>query len=534
MTGRIEARRLYGDRTVFCYAERPRHLGAMLAETARRHPAADAVTDRGAPLGYAALDRLATRVAAGLAARGIGKGDRVGLFLGNRSEFVVLLCAIWRLGAIAVPIGIRQSAAELAYILNHCGAVALITEAAYRERVPDAAAVPGLSSLIEVDTPGGEVSADYAALAASDPEGWTAPEFDDQAPACIMYTSGTTGRPKGAVLSHLGFFHTAKNYERQFGYRAGDRILLAIPGSHISGLLAVIVVALQVGACVVIMRDYKTPAMLDLIEREEVTAAVLVPAMYNLMALEPGLAGRRLDAWRIGHFGGAAMPTVTIEALERMLPRLALYNGYGATETTSAVTLTAPGEAVAHRLSVGRPLPCIELKVLDSEGGHCPAGESGEIWVRSPGNAMGYWNQPKATERAFVDGFWRSGDIGVLAEDGSLRVLDRIKDMINRGGYKVYSIEVENVLQRMPGVVEAAVVPHPCPVLGERIHAFICADRSVDLEAVRAFCRTELADYKLPDFVTAGTQALPRNLNGKLTKQPLRETVARAAASARN
>jgi long-chain acyl-CoA synthetase len=529
----IRTETLYGDRQVQCYGERPRNLAAMLGATALRHPAQQALAWDGRHMSYAELDQAASRLAAGLAARGIGRGERVALFMGNRPEFVVALCALWRLGAIAVPIGIKQSRYELSYMLNHCGAAALLYEQAHAERIPALSELPALRLCLSVDRAGSggdEPSADYAALARSGLPGWSAPVFDDQSPACIMYTSGTTGQPKGAVLSHLGFFHTARNYQLQFGYVAGDRILLAIPGSHISGLLAVVVVALQAGAAIVLMRDFKAAAMLDLIEREQVTATVLVPAMYNLCALDPTLGQRRLDHWRIGHFGGAAMPAVTIEKLAALLPELALYNGYGATETTSAVTLTARGEAVRQRESVGCPLPCIELRIANESGQPCEAGETGEIWVRGPGIAIGYWEQPDATAAAFSDGYWRSGDIGRLDPDGRLLVLDRMKDMINRGGYKIYSIEVENVVQRMEGVIEVAVVPHPCPVLGERIHVFARITAPLDLDSVRAFCRPFLADYKLPDYLSAGPEPLPRNLNGKLTKQALREAL-RAQAS---
>jgi len=171
--------------------------------------------------------------------------------------------------------------------------------------------------------------------------------------------------------------------------------------------------------------------------------------------------------------------------------------------------------------------------VLDADGREVAAGESGELWIRSPGNAIGYWNNPEATRTSFVAGYWRSGDIGSVDAEGFVRVFDRIKDMINRGGFKVYCVELENVIQRHPGVVEVAAVASPCPVLGERVHVFLHATEPVDPEAVRALCRRMLADYKTPDFVTVSATPLPRNLNGKLVKAPLRAQ-AREAADRRN
>lgn len=529
---RIEA--LYADRLVPCYAERPRNLDAMLRASVAQRGDAPAIEDGTTTLSYRMLDRLADRVANGLAAQQLKAGDRIALFVGNRAEFVVLLAGIWRLGAIAVPIGIRQSAAELSYMLNQCGASALVFDASLAERLPAAEDIAGVHCVVCIEDapPGAAVrpgAMAYGALLAAGGEAPVAADFDDTQPACIMYTSGTTGHPKGAVLSHLGFFHTARHYIRRFGYVADDRLLLVIPGSHISGLLAVVVVALQAGACLVVLPQFNAGQVLAEIEARRVTAAVMVPAMYNLCLLHPDLPRRDLSRWRIGHFGGAAMPEVTIARLAEALPGLALYNGFGATETTSAVSLTEHGDAARKPDTVGTLLPCVDIRVLDAEGREAAAGEAGELWIRSPGNAIGYWANPEATRKSFVAGYWRSGDIGSVDAEGSLRVFDRIKDMINRGGYKVYCVELENVIQRYPGVVEVAAVASPCPVLGERVHVFVHAGQPLDAEGVRAFCRRMLADYKTPDFVTVSTTPLPRNLNGKLVKAPLRELALQAA-----
>lgn len=528
---RIEA--LYGDRLVPCYADRPRNLSDMLAAVAARRPGAPALVDGAREWDYRTLDDQVNRIANALAASGIRAGDRVALFLGNGIEFMALLLGIWRGGAIAVPIGTRQSAAELEYMLNQCSASALCFDAELAPRLPAAEDIPTVKLLLCADGKAPTVSRCIALedlLARTEATRCVCPA-DGQSPACIMYTSGTTGKPKGAVLSHLGFLHTAQNYERVFGYRPDDRMLLAIPASHISGLLAVVVVMLRIGGCIVCLRGFKAAEVLETIEQQRITAAVLVPAMYNLCLLDPDIARRDLSSWRIGHFGGAAMPEVTIQRLAEALPNLDLHNGFGATETTSAVTLTGRGDAAKYLDSVGTVLPCVDIRVLDEAGREVPSGESGELWIRSPGNAIGYWDNPEATRAAFIAGYWRSGDIGALDAQGYLRVFDRIKDMINRGGYKVYCVELENVIQRFPGVIEVAAVARPCPVLGERIHVFLHAGEAVDADALRGFCRTQLADYKTPDYVTVSATPLPRNLNGKLVKAPLRELARQAAAS---
>lgn len=528
---RIEA--LYGDRLVPCYANRPINLDAMLRSSVARRGDAPALEEDGRQLNYRELDAAVNRVATGLQALGIGPGERVALFMGNRLEYTVLLFGIWRLGAIAVPIGVRQSAAELDYMLNQCGAAALVTESSLAGRLPPRTALPSLRCIVHCEEDGhpwpATAAADarpattYEALLAAGNDTPLLAEFGDQQPACIMYTSGTTGHPKGAVLSHLGFAHTARHYQRRFAYQSDERMLLVIPGSHISGLLAVVVVTMLVGGCLVSLREFRCAEVLDTLQAQRITATVMVPAMYNLIVREPDLAQRDLSAWRVGHFGGAAMPEVTIQRLAQLLPQLELYNGFGATETTSAVALTERGDAAAHPDSVGTLVPCVDIRILDTEGREVPAGEAGELWIRSPGNAIGYWDNPEATRAAFVGGYWRSGDIGSVDAQGFVRVFDRIKDMINRGGFKVYCVELENVIQRYPGVVEVAAVASPCPVLGERVHIFVYASSPVDLEPLRAFCRQHVADYKLPDYLTVSPTPLPRNLNGKLVKAPLRE-----------
>lgn len=536
---RIEA--LYGDRLVPCYAQRPRNLDAMLRAVVAQRGDAPAIEDGARTLSYDAFDHEVDCAARGLALQGLRRGDRVALFVGNRAEFVVLLFGIWRLGAIAVPIGIRQSAAELRYMLGQCGASALVFDASLADRLPARDEIAGVHCLVCIEDDARSADAvcrgavGYLALQdagsrAPRIEGVAgAEDFDDQQPACIMYTSGTTGHPKGAVLSHLGFFHTARHYQRRFGYTAEDRMLLVIPASHISGLLAVVVVTLQVGGCLVCMRQFQAGEVLATIAARRVTAAVMVPAMYNLCVLHPDLAVRDLSCWRVGHFGGAAMPEITIQRLAEALPRLALYNGFGSTETTSAVALTEFGDAARVPDSVGTLVPCVDIRVLDAQGREVATGEPGELWIRSPGNAIGYWANEAATRAAFVAGYWRSGDIGSVDAQGFVRVFDRIKDMINRGGFKVYCVELENVIQRYPGVIEVAAVASPCPVLGERVHVFLHATGSIEPQAVKAFCRAALADYKTPDFITVSPTPLPRNLNGKLVKAPLREQALLAA-----
>jgi O-succinylbenzoic acid--CoA ligase len=216
------------------------------------------------------------------------------------------------------------------------------------------------------------------------------------------------------------------------------------------------------------------------------------------------------------------MAPATIARFAERLPGLKLMNAYGATETTSPVTLMPPSETAARPDSVGCALPCADILVMDDRGREVGAGEAGELWLGGPMVVPGYWNDPAATAESFVGGYWRSGDIGSKDADGFVRVFDRRKDMINRGGYKIYSVEVENALMGFPGVVEAAVVAEPCPVLGERVHAFVVVGAGVQPADLQRHCAGLLADYKVPETFTLSDTPLPRNANGKLLKRNLR------------
>ncbi|OYU83665.1 MAG: hypothetical protein CFE45_26275 [Burkholderiales bacterium PBB5] len=320
------------------------------------------------------------------------------------------------------------------------------------------------------------------------------------------------------------------------GLGATDRSALAVPASHVTGLVATVLSMLAVGGCIVIVPVFKAADFLALMAAERVTHTLMVPAMYQLCLLQPGLASTDLGAWRVGGYGGAPMPVATIDALASALPGLTLLNAYGATETTSPTTMMPRGQTRRHADTVGVALPAARVMVVDEHGHELPPGETGELWIAGPMVVPGYWANPEATAASFTAGYWHSGDLGSVDAAGYVRVFDRKKDMLNRGGYKVYSVEVENVLMAWPGMVEAAIVGRPCPVLGERVHAFVHVDPALNggeqhTAALRAFCAERLADYKVPETVTWRAEPLPRNANGKLMKRLLREQLLSAAAA---
>ncbi|MEJ8857020.1 class I adenylate-forming enzyme family protein [Variovorax robiniae] len=513
---------LNGDRVVRCFAERPTSLYAMFEHARATRASHDAIVCEGRRWSYAQTGDAGDRLASAFAARGIARGDRVLILIGNRPEFLFVLLALQRIGAIAVPVGIREQRPGLTYIASQCGAKAIVHDDVLADRVPEAADAPDLEQRIAVSL--------LAALAAEPntmPDVASTVETDV---AAILYTSGTTGFPKGALLTHLSIVHSSLHFQACMRLQPDDRSALAVPASHVTGLVAIIAAMWRVGGAVVIVPEFKAEAFVQLLAQERVTHTLMVPAMYQLCLLSDAFAREDLSRWRIGGYGGAPMPVTTIDTLTQRLPGLTLVNTYGATETTSPTTMIPAGLTRAHADSVGVPLPAAEVRVMDDEGREVPPGETGEIWIGGPMVVPGYWNNPEATAASFTAGFWHSGDLGSIDAQGFVRVFDRKKDMLNRGGYKIYSVEVENVLMGFGGMVEAAVVGKPCPVLGERVHAFVYPSVQPDdlpaaEAALRRHCEERLADYKVPESFTWSTEPLPRNANGKLMKRLMRTRI---------
>jgi acyl-CoA synthetase (AMP-forming)/AMP-acid ligase II len=425
------------------------------------------------------------------------------------------------LGAVTVLLSTRQQKPEIAYVLNDCGAKLLIHEATLVDRLPGARDVPGLMHLVSVDDDA-RVS-QFSDLVRSDPLQAPA-DVGEQDTAMILYTSGTTGRPKGAMLAHCNIIHSSMIFASCLQLGAADRSIAAVPLGHVTGVVANVMTMVRCAGALIIMAEFKAAEYLKVAARERVTYTVMVPAMYNLCLLQPDFDSYDLSSWRIGGFGGAPMPIATIEKLKARIPGLKLMNCYGSTETTSPSTMM-PGELTAgHIDSVGLPCPGADIVVVDADGRELPRGEIGEIWIHSGSVIRGYWNNPKATAESFTGGFWHSGDLGSIDAENFVRVFDRQKDMINRGGLKIYSAEVESVLSGHPGVVESAIIAKPCPVLGERVHAVIVTrNGEVSAGALRAWCAERLSDYKVPETMALTAEPLPRNANGKVMKRQLRE-----------
>lgn len=516
----------FGDRVMRCFSPRPAHVAEMLGTALAARPDAEALVVGSLRLSWRALHHAVTKCAGGLKHCGVNPGDRVALFMDNCAEFVIAIHACAWLGAVAVPISSRARAGEIAYSLNDAEAIALVSSSELAGFVPALSSMPALRHRFVI---GAAIDGftSFSDLMQAPPLMQAHASLEEDL-AVLLYTSGTTGKPKGAMLTHLNIAHSVMHFAQVMGLGANDRSVVAVPLSHVTGLVAELYTMLYAQACIVLMPHFKAAEFVRVASAERMTHTIMVPAMYNLCLLLPDLQTHDLHHWRIGAFGGAPMPSASIEALARRLPDLTLMNAYGSTETCSPATIMPPGQTAQHPDSVGLVVPCGEITIVDDAGNEMPRGEAGEIWIAGPMVSPGYWRNEAATAKEFCGGFWRSGDIGSMDADGFVRLLDRKKDVINRGGYKIYCAAAENTITEHPEIIEVALVGVPCAVLGERVHAFVCVrqlDASTQAAALKAFCVERLSDYAVPETWTIGTEPLPRNANGKVMKRELRHSL---------
>jgi long-chain acyl-CoA synthetase len=514
---------VHHGRRVRCYGrERPRTLGDVLARAVQGAPTRDAIVDARRRLTWTGLRDEARRVAGALhAAHAVKPGDRVALLVANRAEFGVAVFACALLGAVAVPLNTKLRRGELGFMLAHSGARLLLTEPEWWEAIaPIRAEIPCEAVYAIGEAPRG--TEPFARLA----EGCHAPPdvpVAEDDPALIMYTSGTTGEPKGAIGTHGGVINGAISFVRCLGLGADERTLVAVPLFHVTGLIAQFLTMAQVAGTTVVMRQFNAAQALGLLDAERITHVVAAPTVYIMMMSEAGHDGHG-GAVRVAAYGGAPIAPDAVRAMRAWLPRARLHNVYGMTETCSPTTVLPDADALARVSSVGRPIPTADVRTVDPlTGRDCGPDEVGELRVRGPMVVPGYWANPDATAAAMGDGWLCTGDLARIDAGGYVTVVDRLKDMINRGGEKVYCVEVEDALCGHPDVLEAAVVGVPDPVYGEVVKACVVPrpGRSVDPADVRAWVAGRLAKFKAPRDVLV-LDALPRNASGKVLKSRLR------------
>lgn len=518
------------NRLVKVYKNRPKHVADMLAQAVAHYGQREALVYEDRRLTYEQMAEQAERIATNLyQSFSVRKGDRVALLLGNGIEFALCVFACARLGAIVVPLNTRLQEKELSFMINHSGAGLVLVDDEFIPKVDqmrELGTIEKVKHFFQVGEAALQSGYDsYEKLLAPqsvDPK----VEVHEDDPLFIMYTSGTTGLPKGAVGSHLGVIHSALNYEQMLKTDYTARTLIAVPLFHVTGLIGQLLHMVKVGGTSVLMRRYKTEPFIRLIAKEKITFLFNVPTIYTMMLSSPEFSQYTYDSIRSIAYGGAPMSTETIEKLKCAFPQVVLHNTYGATETSSPTAIMPMGQQDRKSLAVGVPVPGSEVKVVNEQGEPCAAGEIGELWIKGAMVIEGYWNNPQANATSFVDSYWCSGDLAKLDEDGYIYILDRKKDMINRGGEKVFSVEVENVLYQYPKVFEAAVAGLPHPLYGEVVGAFLVpkTGEQISQEEIQSFVALHLADYKVPAVVHI-LENLPRNPGGKVLKNQLKELV---------
>ncbi|WP_149541403.1 class I adenylate-forming enzyme family protein [Siccirubricoccus phaeus] len=465
----------------------------------------------GARLTYADLATAAGRLAGGLAASGIGRGDRVA-FLGlNHPAQLLLLAACARLGAILVVLNWRLAPAELRFALEDSGARLLL--ATEEQTALAAAALPEGCTLWPAEAP---------------PEAAPPPAVGAEGdPLLILYTSGTTGRPKGAVLDQRGLLANALNGQHLHALTPDDLVLTALPMSHSGGLNIQTVPALLAGAGVLLHRRFDPDAFFDALAEARPTLSLLVPTVMRMLVEHPRWANADLSCLRGLGAGSSEVPVPLIEAFQaRGVP---VQQVYGATETGPIAICQLAAEAMAHPGSIGRPALLCEARVVDAAGHPLPPGQPGEIELRGPNVMRCYWNAPEATAAALRDGWFRTGDVGSRDAEGRYWFTDRLKHLIISGGENIYPAEVERVLREAPGVAEGAVCGRPDPRWGEVPVAVVVPREGFEAAAVLRFFEGRLARFKHPRAVIA-TTALPRTALGKIRLDALRAMAREGAA----
>jgi acyl-CoA synthetase (AMP-forming)/AMP-acid ligase II len=464
----------------------------MLRASVERDPDAGAIVAVGGEsVTFAELWDRAARVAGGLRAAGLQRGDRAAILLPNGLDWVLAFWGAQLAGVVAVPVNTRFTETEVNYVVSDSGAAHVFK--------PGAALPEGGPLVVEGLTP-----TDLAA---------------------IFYTSGTTGFPKGAMTSHANFLANIENAIRCLGVERSDGPALAtlinVPLFHVTGCNSQLLVLNELGGRVFVLSNaLDLEGFLRTVSEERIEMLTSVPAIYHALTRHPLFAQTDLSHVRWVNYGGAPIAADAVHKIIEAFPGARVGNGFGLTETSSLTSYLPHEEATEHADSVGFAMPVVDLAL------HEPDSETGvgELLVRGENVVQGYWEKPDETAHTFVDGWLHTGDLARIEVDGLLYIVDRAKDMINRGGENVYSIEVEAALAGAPGVSEAAVVPVPDEMMGEKVGAVIVtAAEGFDVDAVIAHVRGRIADFKVPQYVTVRSEPLPRNPGGKVLKKQLRE-----------
>ncbi|WP_439358593.1 class I adenylate-forming enzyme family protein [Bradyrhizobium sp. DASA03007] len=521
----------------------PENLRVIL-EASRRHGELPFLVYEDEQLSFAEHFRRCTVLAQALHDRfGIRKGDRIAIVMRNYPEWSISFFAAVAIGAIAVPLNAWMTGAELEYCLSDSGCCALVADAERIQRLaPHLGALPALRAAIVVRhtaplSPGlhnwGDiVPAEAPALEL--PNVTVAPDDD----ATIFYTSGTTGKPRGALGTHRNICTSPVSVA--FGRARAQLVvgralpdpaktpkralLLPVPLFHVTGCHAALIPNIAAGNKLVLMYRWDPERAMQLIESEKINAFTGVPTIGWQILEHPAFGRYDLSSLEQISLGGAPTPPELLLQIRQNIPGVAMTNGYGLTESSAAISQNVGREYVAKPESIGLPIAVCDIRIAGDDGTDLPPGSAGELWVRGPNVVKGYWNDPKATDATFSDGWLRTGDIVRTDREGFLYLLDRAKDIVIRGGENIYCVEVEDVLYSHPAIIDAAVIGIPHNVLGEEVGAVVRVKpgATVTADELKAHVASRLAAFKVPTRIELRREALPRNAVGKLLKRELR------------
>ena len=496
-------------------ASNPFSMADFVRSWARWEPDATAVRSGTERITWSELDRRTGAVARSLQTLGVGRGDRVAAFLGNCTEFLETVIACMKLGALFVPLNVRLSGPEVVHLLEHSGSRVLVTDPALQARV--ASRLPPGLEVVCTQNGAPRSFEELRATTGEPPNVETGPND----PLFLCYTSGTTGLPKGAMLSHRNVLQPALNQILIHEVGKSDRLFLPFPLAFTGGLISNAMLAYVAGCELVLEPAFEPARALGILTEQRITIFMAVPVIWQAIADMPGFAEADLSSLKVAKSGGAPVPIPLLGTYARK--GIDLIQGYALTEGSGITTTLHPRDAVRKVGSAGIPTNGTRLRIVAEGGSECATGEVGEIHVRGPEVMLGYWNDPDATAAALHDGWLATGDLGRLDEEGHLWVVDRKKDMLISGGLNVYPAEIERVIERIEGVVEIAVIGVPHDRWGEVPAAIIFSgdhERPAP-EDVVATCREQLADFKVPHYVVFSEEPLPRTMSGKLLKREL-------------
>ncbi|MDN5893213.1 MAG: AMP-binding protein [Nocardioides sp.] len=500
-------------------------IPSTLRATARRVPDADAVKFGDFTCTYAELDAEVDRTARVLSGLGLGRGDRFALMSTNSDRFIVAFYAALRVGAVFVPVNPASAPPELQYLLADSGAKVLVYDVALAATVDATRSdLPATTEHVLALTAGtADPALDELAGSAAEGEFPDVPMVSDL--SLILYTSGTTGKPKGAFFDHAATMTVAVGCAATTGQKVGDRFLHVAPLYHAAELCIMLVPGTMVGAAHVVLPTFDPGVVLDTLERDRITMMFGVPTMFQYLLMS-GLEKRNLTSLRTALFGAAPMPESSVVALTQTLPHVDLMQLCGQTEAGPGGIYSSVEQVKERPSASGRQATMFcEVRVVDLDGNDVAPGEVGEMILRGSTIMKGYWNKPEETASTIVDGWLHTGDLTRLDEDGYMTLVDRLKDLIITGGRNVYSVEVEGAIAAHPNIVEAAVISKPHETFGESIVAVctLAEGTELTLAELKEFCAERISSYKVPHELVVAE--IPRNPSGKVLKHQLRSAI---------